>query len=209
MLELRIVEKEPLKIALLPFTYKLPYTGREIAPLWSLKVFGLQGDSIVIFNGPLHVEASELVDVKDFLREGSKGTPVICADEAVSFIIEHFDQQPPSLRLMYHRLRILAFLFKELVEETHNLRLKRKGTDFYFNDGKLNVGVATVSPASGKIHFAFNVSSKGGPPGIKIASLLDLGFRREEIEDFAVSLARKYRSEILDIEGDIAKSRTF
>lgn len=209
MLELRIVEKEPLKVALLPFTHKLPYTGREIAPLWSLKFFGLQGDSIVIFNGPLRVEASELVDVKDFLREGSKGSPVICADEAVNFIIEHFDQQPPSLRLMYHRLRILAFLFKELVEETRNVRLERSGTDFYFDGGKLNVGVATVSPASGKIHFAFNISSKGGPPSVKISSLLDLGFKRDEIEGFAVSLARRYRSEILDIEGDVAKSRTF
>lgn len=208
-MELKILEKEPLTVALVPFTHKITYTGEEIKPLWSLRSLGLQGDSLVVFNGPLRVEAPELVDVKDFILEGGKGRPVICADEAVSMIIEHFDQQPPSLRLMYHRLRILAFLFKELVEETCNVRLKRKGTDFYFEDGKLNVGVATVSPASGKIHFAFNISSKGAPPDIKVASLLDLGLKKEDVEEFAASLARRYRAEILDIDKDVAKSRTF
>ncbi|MBS7288157.1 MAG: DUF366 family protein [Candidatus Freyarchaeota archaeon] len=207
-MKLKILEKEPLTVALLPFTYKITYTGEEIKPLWSLRALGLQGDSLVIFNGPLRVEASELVDMKDFLKGGKEG-PVICADEAVSMVIEHFDQQPPSLRLMYHRLRILAFLFRELVEETCDVRLTRKGTDFYFEGGKLNVGVATVSPSSGKIHFAFNISSKGAPPGIKIASLLDLGLKKEDVEAFTVSLARRYRAEILDIDKDVAKSRTF
>jgi len=208
-LELKILEKEPIIVALLPFICKMTYTGEEIKPLWALRKLGLQGDSVVIFSGPLRVEASELVDVKDFIIEGGKGHPVICADEAVSIVIEHFDQQPPSLRLMYHRLRILAFLFKELIEETCNVKLRREGTDFYFKNGKLNVGIATVSPASGKMHFAFNISSKGAPPAVKVASLLDLGFKREDIEDFAVSLARRYRHEILDIDKDVAKSKTF
>lgn len=208
-MELKILEKEPIIVALLPFACKMTYTGEEIKPLWALKKLGLQGDSMVIFCGPLRVEASELVDVKDFIIKGGRGHPVICADEAVSIIVEHFDQQPPSLRLMYHRLRILAFLFKELVEETCNVKLRREGTDFYFNNGKINVGIATVSPASGKMHFAFNVSSKGAPPDVSIASLLDLGFKREDVEDFAVSLARRYRHEILDIDKDVAKSRTF
>ncbi len=208
-MELKVLEKEPLIVALLPFKYKMTYTGEEIKPLWALRKFGVQGDSVIVFNGPLKVEASELVDIKDFVVEGEKGRPVICADEAVSIVIEHFDQQPPSLRLMYHRLRILAFLFKELVEETCNVKLMRKGTDFYFNDGKLNVGVATVSSASGKMHFAFNISSKGVPPDISVASLLDLGFKRENVEAFAISLAVRYRHEVLDIDKDVAKSRTF
>ncbi|MHA1608156.1 MAG: DUF366 family protein [Candidatus Freyarchaeota archaeon] len=206
---LEVVEQAPLTVALVPFTHHFPYTGREIAPLWALKTFGIQGDSIIVFRGPLSVLESELVDVKDLVFEGGKGRPVISSKDAISFIIEHFDQQPPSLRLMYHRLRIIAFLFKELAEEKCGLRLQRDGTDTYFNGGKLNVGVATVSPGSGKIHFAINISVEGAPPGIKVASLLDLGVSEGEVESFAVSLAKRYRREILDVEGDVAKSKTF
>ncbi len=208
-MKLEILEGAPLTVALLPFNYKVTYTGDAIRPLWALKTFGLRGDSIVVFNGPLRVEASELVDVEDFISEGRKSRPVICADEAVSLVIEHFDQQPPSLRLMYHRLRILAFLFKELIEDVCEVKLKREGTDLYFEGGKLNVAVATVSPSSGKMHFAFNISSKGIPPDIKTASLLDLGFRLDNLESLAVTLAKRYRAEILDVESDIAKSKTF
>ena len=204
-----LIEEKLIKIALVPFDQSITYSGGQIEPLWTFANFKVQGDSILIFRGPLRVRKDELVDIKDFIEEGEKRDPVISSDDAINFIVEHFDQQPPSLRLMYHRLRILSTTVKENLESMKSIKLRRKGTDLYRDDKKLNVGIATVSSGSGKIHFALNIKGEGAPPGVKVIGLLELGFSEEELKVFAETVAKKYRDEILDIEQDITKTRTF
>lgn len=205
----QLIDEKVIKIALVPFDQYITYSGEQIEPLWTFANFHVQGDSILIFRGPLSVRKDELVDIKDFIEEGKKRDLVISSDDSINFIIEHFDQQPPSLRLMYHRLRILSMIVKENLESIKNIDLRREGTDLYKDEKKLTVGIATVSSGSGKIHFALNIKGEGAPPGVKVIGLLELGFSEEELKVFAETVAKKYRDEILDIEQDITKTRTF
>lgn len=205
----QLIEKDVIKIALVPFEQPIIYSGEQIKPLWTFTKFKIQGDSVLVFRGPLEVRKEELVDVKDMIEVGEKRDLVISSKDAINFIIEHFDQQPPSLRLMYHRLRILSMIVKENLESMKHVELHREGTDLYKDGKKLSVAIATVSSASGKIHFALNIRGKGAPPGVKILGLQELGFSEEELKIFAKTVANKYRDEILDIEQDITKTRTF
>ena len=209
MASVQLIKEEAIKIAIVSFDQTITYSGEQIEPLWTLTNFKIQGDSILIFRGPLRVRRNELVDVKDFIEEGEKRELVISSDDAINFIIEHFDQQPPSLRLMYHRLRILSMIVKENLESMKRVELQREGTDLYRDGKKLNVAVATISSGSGKIHLALNIGVKGAPPGVKVLGLQELGVSEEELKVFAETVAKKYRDEVLDIEQDITKTRTF
>lgn len=208
-MSVRLVEENGIKIVFVPFDQPITYSGEQIEPLWTFKRFGVQGDSVLVFRGPLRVEKGELVDLKDLIEEGEKRDVVISSDDAINFVVEHFDEQPPSLRLMYHRLRIFSMIVKETVESVKHVQLRRDGTDLYKDGGKLSVAIATVSPGSGKIHFALNVKSEGAPLGVNVIGLKELGFAEEELKGFAETVARKYRDEILDIEQDLTKTRTF
>ncbi|MCL5046252.1 MAG: DUF366 family protein, partial [Actinobacteria bacterium] len=43
----------------------IKYDGRQLSSLWAFRNFGIQGDSIVAFRGPCHVELTEMVDLAD------------------------------------------------------------------------------------------------------------------------------------------------
>jgi hypothetical protein len=57
----------------------------------------------------MKVPRTEIIDTKD-LRENKADIP-ISSERALHFIVEHFDD--PSLRLAYHRQRILINIAKE------------------------------------------------------------------------------------------------
>ena len=124
------------------------YDGTQIQPFWAFRTLDILGASIVIFRGPMRVPKSEMVDLKDIKREEHLSEFLITADDALNFIIEHFEDQPPNLRLMYFRLRILVFCTLEMLRLRTNQEIIREGTDLYYNGGKLNVGIASISISS-------------------------------------------------------------
>ena len=182
------------------------YDGTQIQPFWAFRTLSILGSSIVIFRGSIRVPKSEMVDLKDIKREEHLGEFLITADDALNFIIEHFEDQPPNLRLMYFRLRILVLCTLERLRLRTNQEIIRKGTDLYYNGGKLNVGIASISISSGKIHFALNVSKTGVPAYINATSLNELGIKENPL-DLGKKLAEKYVVELEAIEKDICKSK--
>ncbi|RMF91430.1 MAG: DUF366 family protein [Methanobacteriota archaeon] len=182
---------------------RLDYDGSQIKPLWAFRELGVQGDSIVHFTGAMKVGRDELVDIKD-LREGKEDFP-ISSEEALHFIVEHFDD--PSLRLAYHRQRILVNVAKERIIDAGGVHVKRRASDLYVGGRKLSVSVATASASSSKIHLGLNITSKGVPEGVRATGLEEIGVK--DTESLAKGISEAYVSEIAEIEEDITKTRVF
>ena len=182
---------------------ELMYDGSQIAPLWALKELGVQGDSVVFFTGAMSVKRDALVDVRDFIEHNIE-VP-ISSDNALHFIIEHFDN--PCLRLCYHRQRILINIVKEKIIDAGGVQIKREISDIYLDDKKLSVSVATASSGSSKIHLGLNISSTGAPDGVKIVGLEELGIIDPVM--LANDIAQDYIKEISAIDNDISKTRVF
>lgn len=198
-----------LKIVLVPFTTKIVYDGSQIKPLWTFKEMGVIGDSICIFRGGMTVSIEEMIDQKDVLREKEMTDKPITSEDSINFIVEHFDIQPPDLKTAYHRLRLFTITTKEVIEEEIGEKITRKGTDLFLKNRKLNVGIATVSKNSIKMHFGLNINSKGTPPYVQAIGLKEMGIEEEKMKDVALNIAHAYVKEIKDIEEEIQKTRTF
>jgi hypothetical protein len=181
----------------------LVYDGSQIEPLWAFRELGVQGDSIVYFIGGMKVLRDALIDLEDLRAENTK-IP-ISADNALHFIVEHFDD--PDLRLAYHRQRILINVAKERIIDISNVHIKRVASDLYMDGRKLSVSVATASASSSKIHLGLNITSKGVPLGIEAVGFEELDVK--DVSELAREIAKSYKDEISEIEADITKTRVF
>ncbi|MFQ5801049.1 MAG: DUF366 family protein [Candidatus Hydrothermarchaeales archaeon] len=181
----------------------LNYNGSQIAPLWAFRELGVQGDSVVFFQGEMKIPRDALIDIKD-LREHREAYP-ISSKRALHLIVEHFDDA--SLRLGYHRQRILVTVAKERVIDACNTHVKRKASDLYVGERKLSVSVATASASSSKIHLGINIISEGVPEGVNAIGLEELGVK--DIAALANDISKSYAEEIAEIEEDITKTRVF
>ncbi len=174
---------------------ELTYDGTQLHSLFAFRRFGIQGDSIVSFTGSCKVELSELVDIQD-VRENAP----IYSDKMLHFIIEHFES---NLTLITTRQRLFMAIVKQLLEAACDSQILRKGDDLFVNDGKLSVSIATVSPVSGLIHVALNITNEGTP--IKTACLNEIGIHK--IEKFARKVMEDYKEEIISIRNACCKVR--
>ena len=182
-------------------TERITYTGKEIEPLWAFKRYGIQEDSIIAFRGPMEVDLSQMKDLADI-----KQLEPIYADDAVNFIVEHFDY--PDLRTTYLRQRLLISVIKEILEGMTGQFIIRKGDDLYYL-GKLSVSIATCGITSGKIHVGINVTLSGIPEDVEASSLETLGITNDsQIREFMELVCIRYIHEIEKIEKDIRKTMT-
>ncbi|MFB2622841.1 DUF366 family protein [Methanothermobacter sp. THM-2] len=177
------------------------YDGSQIEPAWALSELGIKGSSIITWIGPMDVK--NIVDYEDVDLE-------IKSENVLHFIVEHFDEQPSSLRLSYHRQRILVMLLMEELRG-HGFEIRREGDDLYVGSSKLTVSIATASVSSMKIHLGVNIHEKGTPDDVDTVGLLDerpeLGM--EGVVQIAENVAMAYIHEIDSIEEDICKTRIF
>ena len=127
--------------------------------------YGVQGDSIVGFRGRCDLPAENIVDGED-LRQKS----VIAGSDMLHFVLEVFNKDLPFAVLAQ---RLMVSILRELITEKTSKTFRREGDDLYFEDGKLNISIATVSPVSALIHIGVNVSNEGTP--VKTASLEEFG----------------------------------
>ncbi|NHJ84846.1 MAG: DUF366 family protein [Asgard group archaeon] len=184
------------------------YDGTQIQPLWALNTFGVSGDTMVIFRGGMRVSQKEMIDIKDIVRERDKGDILISSDDCIHFIIEMFDDQPANLKVAYHRLYLLAQIVQRIIEQELSIKLKRDGTDLFFESRKLNVAIATSSNNSSKIHFGINIVSTGIPDYVRAIGLKDI---KEDIdlEAIAMKIGDRFIEDLDSITLDITKTRTF
>lgn len=179
----------------------LLYDGSQIEPVWALSELSIKGSSIITWIGPMDVR--DIVDYEDLDLE-------IKAGEALHFIVEHFDEQPSSLRLAYHRQRILVMLLKEELS-MEGFDTRRDGDDLYIGSSKLTVSIATASISSMKIHLGVNLHREGTPDDVETVGLLDekpeLGM--DGVVRIAENVAMAYIHELDSIEEDICKTRVF
>jgi hypothetical protein len=190
------------------FANKESYDGTQIHPLWALDKFEVMGDTIVIFRGSMSIPKEEMIDVKDIVRERELAEILISGDDCIHFIIEMFDDQPANLKVAYHRLHLLSYIVQRVVEKELKITLEKVGTDLYYKERKLNVGIATCSNNSSKIHFGINIVSSGVPEYVKAIGLEDID-KNVKLEELAMKIADDFKFEIEAIDEDVMKSRTF
>lgn len=164
----------------------LEYTGEQLRSHWIRKTFGIGGDTIAAFVGPCNVKSDFMVDLVD-LEANSK----IYSPSMLHFITEHFSI---SLENGILRQRLLAAIACEYLRSITNKSITRKGDDLYFDNRKLSVSIASISPVSALIHLGINVKTEGVP--VPACGLEELG-----LEPFSVAqqIMKIYASEIASV----------
>ncbi len=203
------MKKEAYKthsLVICDFSNKILYDGKQIQTHFVTKEFEVIGNSVLVFRGGMRLSAKEMLDHKDIIREGHLTEFLISSDDTLHFIIEEFDVQPPNIEIAYYRLRMLCQLLCEfLISRGHSP--DRKGTDIYIDGKKLNVGIASISNISSKIHFGVNIKDTGIPNHVKATSLTNLGIVEQELEEIASNLAKAYIREYSNVKMDICKTK--
>lgn len=168
--------KEPLK-----------YDGTQLRSLWAYRKHGELGPSCVAFRGPCSVTFEHMVDLED-LRQESR----IEGSDMVHFIVELFDRDLFSAVAFQ---RLIADIVSAAVTDLTDgkVRLSRDGDDLYWQDRKFSISIATLSPVSQLIHFAFNLSNEGTP--VPTCALSDFGLAVEPVVERVLHrIAREYDS---------------
>jgi len=175
---------------------KIKYDGTQLRSLYGYLEHKILGDSIVAFRGACDVSFDEMVDGEDLLAKSA-----IRGSDMVHFIIEHFGMGLPEA---VGRQRLFASIVKDAVEAVSDEKFVREGDDLFWKKGKFSISIATVSPVSALIHFAFNVSNKGTP--VETSSLEDFKLVGDW-EKIAQKVVSSYVSEDASIREAACKVR--
>ncbi|HLY72664.1 MAG TPA: DUF366 family protein [Planctomycetota bacterium] len=124
---------------------RVDYDGSQIHSLWAYRTYGVQGDSIVAFQGACEIPFSNMVDLEDVRAKSRIASPLM-----LHFICEHFDL---DLEKAVLRQRLLA----AIVRDELGGEVRRDGDDLFLGPGKLSISIATLTPVSSKIHFGINI----------------------------------------------------
>lgn len=145
---------------------RVDYSGRELRSRWIAERAGLEGDAIVAFRGSCLVRGGDLVDLED-LELGN----IVAGEDMLHFIVEI---RGLSLVGVTFAQRLLCSITQGVLNSgVGRPAVERRGDDLFLGRGKLSVSVATVSPLSGLIHLALNITTAGVP--VEAACLADLG----------------------------------
>ncbi|MHA1259819.1 MAG: DUF366 family protein [Candidatus Heimdallarchaeaceae archaeon] len=203
---MKVNKKSNYTIILEEFSKQITYNGVQISAHYVAEKYNIIGNSILVFRGPMRLTKEDMLDLKDIIREGHLNDVLISSDDSLHIIIEEFDLQPPNIELEYYRLRLLTQLVIEELDKK-KIPVIRKGSDIYFGNKKLNVGIATIGIASAKIHFGLNIKNTGFPSHVNATGLMEMGFKEEEIKDWILEIIEKYIDEVNAIKEDIVKTR--
>jgi len=159
------------------------YDGTQIHSLWAYRAFGLQGDSIVAFQGGCEIPFSNMVDLEDLRRKSRIASPLM-----LHFIVEHFDL---DLERAVLRQRILSTIARDELGP----RVRREGDDLFLGKGKLSISIATLTPVSSKIHWGINIEREMNVD-VETRSLRDLGVKPLP---FAKKILSRYPAEMAGV----------
>jgi hypothetical protein len=176
------------------------YDGSQINPSWAFKEFKVKDSTIVSWIGPMNIQSDNLIDYEDVGLD-------IKGNKMLHFIVEHFDEQPGNLRLIYHRQRLLVMITRDILKE-YSVDTTQDGDDIFIGNGKLSVSIASASISSMKIHFALNVTTEGTPDDVETSALED-NMDLKNLEQLQDKIANAYIDFMDDIEKDITKTKVF
>jgi uncharacterized protein len=162
---------------------RIDYDGTQIHSLWAYRTLGLQGDSIVAFQGGCEIPFTNMVDLEDVRARSRIASPLM-----IHFIVEHFD---PDLEKAVLRQRVLS----AVVRDELGPRVRREGDDLFLGKGKLSISIATRTPVSSKIHFGINVE-RALDVGVETRALRDL---KVSPLPFAKTILRRYAEEMAGV----------
>jgi hypothetical protein len=162
---------------------KIDYDGSQLRSLFAYMEWGLLGDSLVAFRGACDVVPEHMIDGED-----KREKQIIRGADMIHLIAELFEC---DLVAGVGVQRLIASLAKDaLVRESPELapRFFREGDDVYFmsetgEKKKFSISIATRSPVSTLVHFAFNVTNENTP--VPTCALSDF---EVEVEEFARDL---------------------
>lgn len=164
---------------------EIDYTGEQLRSHWIYEDFDILGDAIVAFCGKADVGLKHMVDLADV-----KESAFIYSSKMLHFIVEHFDIGVKEAVL---RQRLLICIIQNYLNSLLGSNcIIRNGDDLYFEDKKLSVSIATVSPVSALIHIGLNIESKDAP--VKAAGLLS-ELNLNNINTFALEVMKFYTIE--------------
>ncbi|MBY9000568.1 MAG: DUF366 family protein [Candidatus Heimdallarchaeota archaeon] len=206
MIKVKIQNKYNYSIVIEDLSKLTTYDGSQLSSQFTSQNYDVIGNSILVFRGGMKLSPKEMVDIKDIQRESHLSNILISSDDSLHFIIEEFDIQPPNMEIEYYRLRMLTQIVIELLN-SRGITTNRKGTDIYIQDKKVNVGIASISVSSSKIHFGINLGDTGFPKHVKATCLFNLGVQEEEIADIITQITERYINGIQKIKEDVAKTK--
>lgn len=164
---------------------QVDYTGEQLRPHWIYENHDLLGDAMVSFVGKADVNIKHMVDLADV-----KESAFIYSSKMLHFIVEHFGM---SVKEAILRQRLIICIIQSKINEfLGDNCISRDGDDLYFEDKKLSVSIATVSPVSALIHIGLNVESREAP--VKAAGLLS-ELNIKDINSFALEIMKFYTNE--------------
>ena len=167
---------------------RIDYDGTQIHSLWAYRAFGVQGDSIVAFQGGCSIPFDNMVDLEDVRSKSRIASPLM-----LHFIVEHFD-------LDLEKAVLRQLLLSTIVRDELGPQVRREGDDLFLGPGKLSISIATRTPVSSKIHF-----------GINIERALDVGVETRALKDLNVdpaALAKRVLDRYVSEMEGIADART-
>ncbi len=170
-------------------TETITYDGTQLSSHWAFRNLGLQGDSVVAFRGPCRVNLTEMVDLEDI----RKNAPIYSTD-MLHFIVEHFEL---DLEKTIFRQRLFIAIIKDVIEKFIGTSLKRSGDDLFYDEKKLSVSIATISPVSTMIHTGLNISSRDVP--VAAIGLADLGVAENQVTHLGGAICGLYARECHEI----------
>jgi hypothetical protein len=159
---------------------RVDYDGTQIHSLWAYRTFGVQGDSLVAFQGRCDIPFANMVDLEDVRAKSRIASPLM-----LHFIAEHFDL---DLEKAVLRQRLLA----AIVRDELGGEVRRDGDDLFLGPGKLSISIATLTPVSSKIHFGINIE-RALDVGVETRALGDL---RVDATDLAKRVLAQYAAQI-------------
>ncbi len=169
-------------------TDRIKYDGTQLSSHFAYKNFNIPGNSIVAFIGPVDVRLTEMVDIEDVILKER-----ISSDGMLNFIIEIFNADL-TVAICLQRL-FMSIIMEELNRLLKGLYITRDGDDLYYQERKLSVSIATVSPVSSLIHCALNIKPTGAP--VKISCLEEMGINAPDLADV---ILRKFVKEYEEID---------
>lgn len=173
------------------------YDGSPLGGHWAYTRLGLQGDSLVAFEGPCDVKVEALADLED-----AQSGAFIYSRRMLHFVLELFG---PSLEEAVARQWLMASTAQdEINRRLKKARVERSGNDLWVGKRKLSVSIAAPTGVSVKVHLGLNIVGAGAP--VPAVGLKDLGLGARPV---AQALLERFAFDHAKMRGARSKVRLY
>jgi len=174
-----------------------PYDGSPLGGHWAYTQHGIQGDSLLVFEGPCEVKIEALADLED-----AQAGAFIYSQRMLHFVLELFG---PSLEEAVSRQWLMAATAQdELNKRLKKARVERDGNDLWVGKRKLSVSIGAPTGVSVKVHLGINVIGAGAP--VPAIGLKDLGLTTRPV---ALALMERFADDHARMRGARTKVRLY